>query len=333
MLGAQLKAPDIPASLPRTPAGCRAGARAAAARSRSAPMPAPQTASTPAGARARSCARGRRRSAVTTVVPSATPNVMAANTMNAELRRALPEDRWRLASSVIATVIVNPGSSVMMPASVVVGMEMCTPCAATKVTSAEATNDAVSSKTCEVIVKRLNASAIRPMSRPTDRADHHVVVRAAEKSAAGRRHDRVAEHAQPPRVRRLLRQDLVDARGPFLWRLGSVEHGLHDIVERRQAPQIQLAGLHANQVRLLVVQRTERGHDGGRRREELADDAETVADLLEDLFQAVRCVAGLVQRVPQPQHEQRGVALVELWPGHGQRIYDRQVHLLPKQLR
>ena len=88
--------------------------------------------------------------------------------MNAELRRALPEDRWRLASSVIATVIVSPGSSVMMPASVVVGMEMCTPCAATKVTRPEATNDAVNSKTCEVIVKRLNASAIRPMSRPTD---------------------------------------------------------------------------------------------------------------------------------------------------------------------
>ena len=88
--------------------------------------------------------------------------------MNAELRRALPDDRCRLASSVIATVIVSPGSSVMMPASVVVGMEMWSPCAATNVTTAEATNDAVSSKTCEVIVKRLNASAIRPMSRPTD---------------------------------------------------------------------------------------------------------------------------------------------------------------------
>lgn len=88
--------------------------------------------------------------------------------MNAELSRALPEDRWRLASSVIATVIVRPGSNVMIPASVVVGMEMCSPCAAMNDTSAEATNDAVNSNTCEVIVKRLNASAIRPMSNPTD---------------------------------------------------------------------------------------------------------------------------------------------------------------------
>jgi hypothetical protein len=41
-----------------------------------------------------------------------------------------------------------------MPASVVVGIEMCSPCAAMNVTTAEATNDAVSSNTCDVMVKR-----------------------------------------------------------------------------------------------------------------------------------------------------------------------------------
>ena len=46
----------------------------------------------------------------------------------------------------------------MTPASVAVGIEICSPCAAPNVTSADERNDAVSSKTCDVIVKRLKAS-------------------------------------------------------------------------------------------------------------------------------------------------------------------------------
>ena len=241
--------------------------------------------------------------------------------MNAELNRALPDDRWRLASSVIATVIVKPGQQ-----RDDAGQRRRRDRDVQPLRGDERHQRRGDKRRRQLEHVRRDGEALERQCDQADkqsyrRADRHVVGCAPEKTAAGRRHDAVAEDAKPPRIGGFLRQDLVDQRGAFQRRLGAVQHRLHHVVERREPPQVQFARLHANQVGLLMVQRPERRHDGGRRREELADDAQAVADLLENLLQAVRRVARLVQRMPQPQHEQRGVTLIErrrIW--HARRI-------------
>lgn len=50
--------------------------------------------------------------------PSATPTTSSSSTITADIRRAVPAIRWRVASSVIATVSDMPGSSTISAASV-----------------------------------------------------------------------------------------------------------------------------------------------------------------------------------------------------------------------
>ena len=253
--------------------------------------------------------------------------------MNAELSRALPDERCRLASSVIATVIVSPGSSVMMPASVVVGIEMCRPFAATNDTTADATNDAVSSKTCDVIVKPLEGQRDQPDEQADRRADDDVVVAAAEEPAAGSRHDAVAEDAQPPRDRSASSSGscrcarIPPAATPFP---SSTACTTSSSADRR--PRFSSPGC----TRIRWVCWWSSGPNEAMMAVGVVKNCPTmlqpVADLLQDLFEAVRRVAGRVERMPEAQHEQRRMALVEVWLRHGQRIYDRQVDFLFRSL-
>jgi hypothetical protein len=118
---------------------------------------------------------------------------------------------------------------------------------------------------------------------------------AAEKAGARRRHDRVADHAQPPRVRRLSTDDLLDARRPVLRPEVAREYAFRHLVQRRQPTEIELAGLHADQVCLLRLQRPERRHDCRRGGKELGDEPEPIGHMREHVFEAVRRVPGSVQ--------------------------------------
>ncbi len=88
------------------------------------------------------------------------------------------------------------------------------------------------------------------------------------------------------------------------------EHALGHGVQRRQPSEVELAWLHPDQVRALRLQRAERRDDRGWRREELPDQPQPLADVLQDVFEAVRRVAGGVERMGEPQHEQRRVLLL-----------------------
>jgi hypothetical protein len=140
-------------------------------------------------------------------------------------------------------------------------------------------------------------------------ADFDIRASAAEELTAGGRDDAVAGHAEPPGIGRLLRQDGGDACRAFAWTQRARDDVLSDFVERRQPSQVQLAGLHADQEGVLLIERTEARHDRGRRGEELPDQAQLVAHVPQDVLEAVRGIARGVQRLRQPKHEQDRLVL------------------------
>src|SRR4029079_8413740 len=82
-----------------------------------------------------------------------------------------------------------------------------------------------------------------------EQADPHahrdILGAAAEELTARRRHDAVADDAEPPGIRGLLRPDFSDAARPVAWLDGAGHHLLRHAIERGQPPQIQLARLDA----------------------------------------------------------------------------------------
>ena len=153
--------------------------------------------------------------------------------------------------------------------------------------------------------------------QPDAHADRDVGRAAAEELTAGRRDDAVADDAKPPGIGGLLRPDLGDPPRPVAWLDGAGHHLVRHAIEGGEPPQIQLARLDANQKRALAIERAKRGRDRRRRREELPDEPQLIADTLQDVLEAVGRVARRVQRLRQPQHEH--VALVgggcgSAWP-------------------
>jgi hypothetical protein len=98
--------------------------------------------------------------------PSATPHASCKNVSPAKARRDVPEERFFVASSVIAVVSVSPGKSTSSPARIVVEIDRGPMDQAKKAASSAATKAATASNT-RSMRSRPDTTASRPIARPT----------------------------------------------------------------------------------------------------------------------------------------------------------------------
>ena len=168
---------------------------------------------------------GRPTSALTICRPTATPNVIARNTVKAPASRAVPETRCRAASSAIAIVSEKPGMTMMRPARVDTAGDTPSPNDAARSAAAETSADAISSNSpcCR---RRRPAATPEQADQDAEPGRHHDVAGAAAEEAARRAGRRARGHRlEQRRERRRLLLDRLDAGQRLGRRQRSVDDG------------------------------------------------------------------------------------------------------------
>ena len=201
--------------------------------------------------------------------------------MNAPLIRAVPDARFRVASSDIATVSVRPGRRTMRPPSVAIehAERAERPGRARAPRRSRGRRPPARTRGRAAGVPAPGQARGGPSPSPRIAATAISRPPAAEELGGRPGDDAVGQRRDPGAVRRRRRGDPGDRSDAVPRRHPALRHVERHLLQCRERAEIDLAGRHPEHVGALPADRAEGGHDRGRGREELGiDEAQPVGD-------------------------------------------------------